>query len=186
MRLCRFNTRANYKSRIHHSQSQPFVVEARRHANRKGHPMIKKMLCRSCLSIAGIALVLSTLLTAHGVVVAAEPDAGERAAIAKTIDTYIDGGRNGSSEVMRKAFHDGATIYTATAGGPIQLLYDLIDGKPPANDIPYSITNLDMTGTIAMARVEIDDWAGTRYSDMFTLVKVGDDWKIVSKVSYKH
>lgn len=136
-----------------------------------------------------LVLVLSMLfvsaIAAFAGTAAAEDDA-ERAAIARTVDVYIDGGRRGSGAVMKEAFHEGANIYSAAGGGPIQLLFDLVDSKPPANDIPYTIANLDVAGSIAMARVEIDDWAGTKYTDMFTLLKVGDGWKIVSKVSYKH
>lgn len=117
---------------------------------------------------------------------AAAAETGDDAAIAEVIDTYIDGGRKGSGDVMRKAFHEGATIHTATAGGPIQLLFDLVDGKPPANDIPYTIALVSVAENIAMARVEIPDWAGAHYTDMFTLVKTGEGWKIVSKVSYRH
>lgn len=186
MRFCGFDKATDRGGRIHGSQPQPFIVDAQRYAERKGFIVIGKKSSLRRLAVASLLLTFSIVFAMHGQIVAGESGADERATISKTIDIYIDGGRKGSSEVMREAFHDGATIYTATAGGPIQLLYDLVDSKPPANDIPYSIANLDVAGNIAMARVEIDDWAGTRYSDMFTLVKAGDDWKIVSKVSYKH
>lgn len=110
----------------------------------------------------------------------------ERAAIAATVDQYIEGGRKGSGEVMRQAFHQGANIYSVAGGGPIQLLFDLVDSKPPAGEIQYSIVAVDVAKNIATARVEIDNWAGTKYTDMFTMLKTEDGWKIVSKVSYKH
>lgn len=119
-------------------------------------------------------------------VAAAGEDADEREAIAKTIDVYIDGGRKGRGEVMKSVFHDGANIYSTAGGGPIQLLFDLVDSKPPAGEIAYTIANVDIAGTIAMARVEIPDWGGTKYTDMFTMLKTDNGWKIVSKVSYKH
>lgn len=140
------------------------------------------------LAGAAAGLVMAACLalsTAHAMDAGAPPPA-EREAILRTIDAYIDGGRAGSGEVMKQAFHEGATIYTATAGGPIQLLFDLVDGKPAAKDIPYTVANLEVAEDIAMARVEIDNWGGVRYTDMFTLVKTGDGWKIVSKVSHKY
>ena len=135
-----------------------------------------------------LAVLLIVLGCAPAGVMAAETagDADERAAIADVIDIYIDGGRKGSGEIMKQAFHEGANIYSAGGGGPIQRLFDLVDSKPPANEIPYTVANLDIAGDIAMARVEIDDWAGTVYTDMFTLLKTDQGWKIVSKVSYKH
>lgn len=117
---------------------------------------------------------------------AGEQAPSEREAVLRTIDLYIEGGRTGSGAVMKRAFHDGANIYSAGGGGPIQLLFDLVDGKPPAKEIPYTVPHLEIADDVAMARVEIDNWAGARYTDMFTLLKTGDGWKIVSKVSHKH
>lgn len=110
----------------------------------------------------------------------------EREAIAAVIDIYIDGGRKGSGKVMKAAFVDGANIYSARMGGPIQLLYDLVDKHPAANTIPYTISKLDIADDIAMARVEIDNWGGAKYTDMFTLIKTDKGWKIASKVSHTH
>lgn len=132
------------------------------------------------------AIALSLTLFAATVRDVSAGEDGERAAIAATVDQYIEGGRKGSGEIMRQAFHQGANIYSAAGGGPIQLLFDLVDGKPPAGEIAYSVTNVDVAENIATARVEIDNWAGTKYTDMFTLLKTDDGWKIVSKVSYKH
>lgn len=131
-----------------------------------------------------LPLAALAVLIAHGGAGAADAAADDRAAVLEVIDQYIDGGRKGSGDVMRKAFLDGAVIHTANAGGPIQLLYDLVDSKPPAGAIPYAVTNLDVAGTVAMARVDIDDWAGAKYTDMFTLVKTGGEWKMASKVSH--
>ena len=114
----------------------------------------------------------------------------EYEAIAKAVDKYIEGGRKGSSEIMKNAFQPGANIFGhqngEPVGGPIQLLYDLVDGKAAAGEIPYTIVDLNVVEKIAMVRVDIDNWAGTRYSDMFTMIKAADEWKIVSKVSHKY
>lgn len=39
-------------------------------------------------------------------------------------------------------------------------------------------------GNIAMARVEIENWAGKKYTDMFTLLRMEDGWLITCKVSH--
>ncbi len=41
----------------------------------------------------------------------APAQAGDREAIEKTIQTYVDGGMSGKGDDMKPAFHDGATIY---------------------------------------------------------------------------
>ena len=35
-------------------------------------------------------------------------------------------------------------------------------------------------------RLEIEDWTGHRFTDMFTLLKMDGQWKIVSKVFHLH
>ena len=116
---------------------------------------------------------------------------GEYDAIIQTMDKYIEGGRQGSGKVMSEAFHAGANIYAFShgevVGGPIQLLYDLVDSKAPAGTIEYSIASIELETDIAMVRLEIPDWNGAHYTDMFTLLKTeSGEWKIISKVSHIH
>lgn len=150
------------------------------------------------------ALALMATLTVSGTVYADEQgdkksfeETGEVSAdlvnkykeIAQTIDTYIEGGRQGSSRIMQQAFHPGANIYGFVdgqlVGGPIQKLFDLVDSRPPAGEIAYNIAGLEAMQDVAMVRVDIDDWAGAKYCDMFTLVKSDGQWLITSKVSHK-
>lgn len=112
-------------------------------------------------------------------------------AITEIIDIYIEGGRQGQSEIMKQAFHEGANIYAnshgQTVGGPIQLLYDLVDSKEAAGEIPYSISAIEIYQDIAMTKVDIENWAGAKYTDMFTLLKTDQgEWKIISKVSHQN
>lgn len=106
--------------------------------------------------------------------------------IARAIQFYIDGARAGSSAIMRKAFHEGATIFGYEPGGlfagPIQRLFDWHDQNGPAADLQAKITHIDIAETVATARVEIENWTGTNYTDLFTLLQVEDGWKITSKV----
>ena len=91
---------------------------------------------------------------------------------------------------MSLAFHDGATIYGYIGpdlfGGPIQGLYDWHDQNGAASELQSSIANIDVEGTIATARVELDNWTGHRFTDMFTLLKTDGRWQIVNKVFYLH
>ena len=117
-------------------------------------------------------------------------DADERAAVARTIQTYVDGGKSGKSADMKPAFHDGATIYGYVGadlfGGPIQSLFEWVDANGPATELQSRITNIDIESTIATARVELDNWIGHKFTDMFTLLKTEGEWKIISKVFYLH
>jgi len=116
--------------------------------------------------------------------------ASEKEAIERTIKTYIKGGISGRSDEMKPAFHDGATIYGYIGpdlfGGPIQGLYDWNDSNGPAADLKPEIASIDIEGSIATVRLELDNWTGHKFTDMFTLLKTDGEWKIISKVFYLH
>jgi hypothetical protein len=110
--------------------------------------------------------------------------------IAETIERYVAGGKSGRGADMKAAFHPGATIYGYIGddlfAGPIQMLFDWNDGNGPATELQSRIANIDIMGTIATARLELDNWTGHKFTDMFTLLKVDGEWKIISKVFYLH
>jgi Putative lumazine-binding len=112
----------------------------------------------------------------------------DRDAITRTIQTHIDGGILGKGNNMKPAFHENATIHGYVGsdlfGGPIQMLFDWNDQNGPASDLKANIVNIDIEGTIATARVELDNWTGHKFTDMFTLLKTDSEWKIISKVFY--
>ena len=114
----------------------------------------------------------------------------DRDGIAAAIQHYLDGAVSGSSETMSLAFHEGATIYGYIGpdlfGGPIQGLYDWHDQNGAASELESRIANIDIEGTIATARVELDNWTGHKFTDMFTLLKTDGRWQIINKVFYLH
>ncbi len=114
----------------------------------------------------------------------------DRETIAATIQQYIDGGISGRSDEMKPAFHEGATIYGYIGpdlfGGPIQGLFDWNDGNGPAARLRSNIAAIDIEGSIATVRLELDNWTGHKFTDMFTMLKTDGEWKIISKVFYLH
>lgn len=112
----------------------------------------------------------------------------ENDAIASTIKMYVDGGRSGQSTKMREAFHPEATIFGYAGddlfAGPIQKLFDWVDQNGPATDLQSRIAAIDVASTIATVRLELENWSGRRFIDMFTLLKIDGHWKIISKVFY--
>ncbi len=111
-------------------------------------------------------------------------------AIRRTIQQYVDGGISGRGADMQPAFHDQATIFGYIGpdllAGPIQGLFDWNDENGPAAGLEARIANIDIEGTVATARIELDNWTGHRFTDFFTLLKVDGDWKIMNKVFYLH
>ena len=47
---------------------------------------------------------------------------------------------------------------------------------------PEGYISIDIVGTAASVRVDMDDWTGHRFTDFFTLVKIDGRWQIISKV----
>ena len=111
-------------------------------------------------------------------------------AIAEVLQYYIDGARSGSGRAMRRAFHEGATIFGYVGGelvaGPIRLLFEWNDENGPASELEVQIVSIDLVDTVATVRLEIDNWTGYRFTDLFTLLKVDGDWKIMNKVFHEH
>jgi len=110
--------------------------------------------------------------------------------IGALMQTYIEGARSGSSDDMRPAFHELATICGYVGpdlfAGPIGMFYEWHDNNGAAPDIRAGELQVDIEGTAATARIEIDNWTGHRFTDFFTLVKIEGQWQIMSKVFYLH
>jgi hypothetical protein len=120
----------------------------------------------------------------------APSDVSEYEAIAKTVQHYIDGARSGRGDDMKPAFHKEATIFGYAGGeltaGPIQQLFAWNDKNGPATGLRARIANIDLVDTVATVRLELDNWTGHRFTDLFTLLKVDGQWKIINKVFHAH
>jgi hypothetical protein len=111
-------------------------------------------------------------------------------AITHTVQNYINGGKTGRTADMKLAFHPDATIFGYIGpdlfGGPIQGLFDWNDRNGPATELQGRITSIDLIETVATVRLELYNWTGHRFTDLFTLLKVDGEWKIMNKVFHLH
>ncbi len=117
-------------------------------------------------------------------------NASEHDVITNVIQRYIDGAKSGRGEDMKPAFHEDATIFGYVGddlfAGPIQKLFDWNDENGPATKLQARIASIDLIDTVATVRLELDNWTGSRYTDLFTLLKVDGEWKIMNKVFHLH
>ncbi|TYL89914.1 nuclear transport factor 2 family protein [Bradyrhizobium rifense] len=115
---------------------------------------------------------------------------GDYEAITKVVQHYLDGAKSGKGNDMKPAFHKDATIFGYVGpdlfAGPIQGLFDWNDQNGAATGIQSRISEIDIVGTIANVRLEIDNWKGSRFTDMFTLLKTDGKWQIMNKVFHLH
>ncbi len=91
---------------------------------------------------------------------------------------------------MKPAFHKDATIFGYVGAdllaGPIQKLFDWNDENGPATGLQARIARIDLIDTVATVRLELDNWTGHRFTDLFTLLKLDGKWKIMNKVFHLH
>lgn len=111
-------------------------------------------------------------------------EAKELENITKALNMYVGAAINGNSKVAEPAFAPLATMSYVENGKlvtvPIKKLFSYFDktGKHPAS---YEITSAKIAGNVAVVSID-SKFGDTKFDDMFTLVKDGNDWKIVSKV----
>ncbi len=115
---------------------------------------------------------------------------GDANQIEAVMQTYIEGGRTGSIDTLRPIFHELATICGYVGpdlfAGPIEMMYDWLAETGPAADLVAGDIRIDVEGSAASARVELNNWNGHRFTDFFTLVKIEGQWQVMSKVFYLH
>ena len=111
----------------------------------------------------------------------------ELSAIRKALDLYVEAAVKGDSTVALPAFATTATMSHAENGElvsvPIKALFDYYNqtGAQPAS---YEITTCHVSTDVAVVCID-SKFGESRFDDMFTLVKDGSDWKIVSKVYHE-
>jgi hypothetical protein len=120
----------------------------------------------------------------------------DQVAITQTLQFYIDGSRKGSGQVMQSSFHPEAKLVGYVGSHllftPIQVLFDWIDENGPAPDIQPELASIEVLDSIAVVRLEIREWSGknagsgVHMSDLFTLIKTEEGWKISQKSFHWH
>ncbi|MGS2719527.1 nuclear transport factor 2 family protein [Paraglaciecola aestuariivivens] len=110
--------------------------------------------------------------------------------IKKVMEIYVEGGKTGDNDILRPIFHELATICGYVGpdlfAGPIEMFYDWHTENGPAKELSAKPPQIDIEGTAATVRIELDNWTGHRFSDFFTLVKIDGQWQIMSKIFYLH
>jgi hypothetical protein len=115
--------------------------------------------------------------------------------ILKTMQMYIDGGRQGKSKLMQPAFHPEASFFGYVGDQLVtgtKSLFDWVDKNGPAPEIEPRTVSVDVLDSIAVVRLEVGGWSGAlagsgvQMSDIFTLLKMPDGWRIIQKAFHWH
>jgi hypothetical protein len=139
-----------------------------------------------CLAIPAVAAV--PVESAPLEQIAGSGPAAERAAIVTVLHDYLRVTDFGDRDAVAKSFHPTAFLATVTVGGALKLLTQdewwervsrIPAGTPPRRSV---IALIEVVEAAAIARVDITDARGSTSTDLFTLLKTAQGWRIVNKV----
>ncbi len=108
--------------------------------------------------------------------------------IARTVDLYVQGVREGDADKLREAFHPDSRMWGSLAGQrydvPIAEMIAMFDGKPADVNGSYQteVTSLEQSDDVAAATlVEEGFWGTVSFVNFFALARIDDSWQIVNK-----
>ena len=105
--------------------------------------------------------------------------------IKTALDAYIEAAVKGDSKIAEPVFTENATIShienDSLISLPIQALFDYYNSEVCPQPASYEITICNVSEDIAIVAID-SDFGGTKFDDMFSMLKEGDKWKIVSKI----
>lgn len=111
--------------------------------------------------------------------------------IRATIMNYFQGHATGNGSYMDRAFHEEAKLFWIVDGELSQRTRDdyigRFSGQPAADEDQRErrIVNIDISGTAAVVKVELDYPSALIY-DYMSMLKVGGAWKIINKTFVVH
>lgn len=142
---------------------------------------MKKLLVVSFVAIFGLLAIFQS--TNGSSVATSEAEARV------PLDNYIQGHATGNGDFMRKAFHTDAKIMAFRDGKLMNMTAEefasRFNGKPAADEAQRKrrIENVEITGNAGVGKIVLE-YPTVTYTDYMSLLKVGDEWKIVNKVFY--
>ena len=138
------------------------------------------VLLAVAVGVLGVALIPAYMASAQ---------AAENAAARVPLENYIQGHATGNGDFMRKAFHTEAKVMAFRDGKLTNMTSEefasRFNGKPAADEAQRKrvIESVEITGNAGVGKIVLD-YPTVKFTDYMSLLKVGDEWKIVNKVFY--
>lgn len=139
---------------------------------------------RSAALFLALMLVLPSAARAQSA--AGTAPAAEEAAVRVPLEAYLRGHATGDTSAFRRAFWKEAKLWFIRDGQLTSLTADEYiargSGRPAADEAQRRrrIVSVHITGSAAVAVIELD-YPATHFIDYMTLLKVGDEWRIINK-----
>ena len=110
--------------------------------------------------------------------------------IKKLIDNYFLAVSEADTNTLKSIFHESASMYGYLGDAPVlgtpEIFYADLESKPSMKEQNISCTmvlkNIDIHNSVATASIFVDNFYGaSKVLDLFHLMKINNDWKIVCK-----
>jgi hypothetical protein len=142
-----------------------------------------KKLVMTCafLSVACLFASLQTF--------AQKAEKADEAGVRACIEKYFLGHATGVGDHFRSAFHMDAKLFFIRDGQVTQWTLEEYAGRASGKPAPDEekrkrrIESIDITGNAAFAKVVLE-YPAVTFTDYLSLLKIGDEWKIVNKTFY--
>jgi hypothetical protein len=138
---------------------------------------------RICGILTGLLLLTATIVA----LALAGQALNEEASVRATVEIYLHGLKFNDVESFRKAFYPEAKLFFVRKNGELGQLtqeqwykgFAANAGKEEQGEL--RIAAVDITGKAASVKV-IETYPDSTYTDYVSLLRLGDEWKIVNKV----
>ena len=145
---------------------------------------------RYILSVVVMAIAISAPVYGSG-------DSEVEAVKGVIVESYIEGiHRNRDPEAILKGFHPEFAMVMVKDGEVSKMTIQewvarIEEGnkngnKRPTVETTYEFATVEVSGTAAVARIELFKDGKLTYTDFMSLYKFDDGWKIVNKIYYRH
>lgn len=131
--------------------------------------------------MVALAILAGVAITAAGW----RPD--EEALVRRALDHYIQGHATGDGAHFRAAFHPEGRVVSVRDGKLAMMTVEeyvgrAATGKPAADEARRRrrVESIDITDNTAVAKLVLD-YPEVRFTDYMTLLKIGDEWRIINK-----
>ena len=118
------------------------------------------------------------------------PSPNDYASVRTVIESYIKGSYTADTDLLKRCFHPDALMSGYYRGdlqiGSTQPFLNQLDSEPSSKslgeDYQAEISFIHIAGSMASAGVVEDNLLGTNYVNHFHLLKIDDQWRIISKM----
>lgn len=113
----------------------------------------------------------------------------EYAQVEQTLNYYLQGGTNNNFDMLSRAFHETATMKYIRNGeyvevNALEFFRNGMDPNRPPSNRTTRIVSINIAGNAASARVEAA-YENFTFVDYMNLLKIDDEWKVVSKIFFR-